>query len=160
MVSTTKRNDNGIVLVGSGMFVTIYLEPKDVSFSKSVLGEDYVKATYDGFLFEHPKNVWKAGGGDVVNGSKIDGEDHVYWVQFPLGTSARVLTLNIPFGYYDGTAIVPIVTNPHVGTFDGQGGCVITKFGKKATRVPNNVPNLLNAVKNNTSYTDGWKYTD
>jgi hypothetical protein len=50
--------------------------------------------------------------------------------------------------------------NPQIFTFDGQGGCVVTKFGMKATRVPNNVTNLLNAVKNSTPYTDGWKYID
>jgi hypothetical protein len=108
----------------------------------------------------HPQNVWPMGEGDVVNGTWVAGEDAVMTYGFPLQTGSQVFTWAIPFGYYNGNNLIPILNNSHVAVFDGQGGCELSKFVMQATRVPTNLANFLNAVKNNVPYTDAWKYTD
>jgi hypothetical protein len=39
MTAVLKRNENNATMVGSGMFIRVHFEPKDVSFSNSILGE-------------------------------------------------------------------------------------------------------------------------
>jgi hypothetical protein len=169
MFATSKENKD-VTLVGAGMYLQIRFEPKDVSFSKSKLGEGYVEGEINGTVRKHPPNKWRLGPGDVENGTMTATyfADGAFWGGNSLNFPADSLTWEIPFGYYENDndeQPVEIMKNTQTFTFDGEGGCIVTKFGKKATRVPNNVPNLLNVANRDPdniipSYHDGWKYID
>ena len=173
-----KRNEIGdrsnISGVGSGMRITMRFEPKDVSFANSVLGEGKTTGKYTKNVaplpqeVTHPANIWKLGPGDVEKGSLLSTYDRGINHTKPLDFPDTSYTWNIPFGYYEKrvTSAGPteIMNNPQIPTFDGKGGCSITKFGMSATRVPKNLANFLDALDihslNHLYYVDGWKYID
>ena len=142
-VAGKKETNN---MIGVGIALYYWINPKDVSFSNLSFGEGTAASTTTGFYSTRwPWNSYPTGtpqaahpangpvqisGGNIATGCRVVPEDHASTGFTPGPYAAGTLTWNIPAEYITNAGRVGMgVTTTHTSQYFANGSATVTKNG-------------------------------